>query len=526
MMPKPDPLVVSSTALGLPPLPPLTRLQRRLLLAAAALSSSVGLAAELLLGTLASYLVGNTALAYGVAIGGFLAAMGLGAYLSQFIAKDGHRRQLLRAFIQVELWIAPLTAVLPLGLFGLFVIDGPLWLGLFLVTLVLGLLAGLEVPLLTRILEQEQGVGAALAGVLALDYVGALLGSLALPVVLLPLLGLFPAAAIIAALPAFMVGVLGWAFRGSRPWGYMGMAMGVALCLFATVVVPVSDRLEDALYKAPIINRIQSPYQRIVLTRFGSDLRLFLDGDLQLSTLDEYRYHEALVHPALSAHPHPRRILLLGAGDGMALREVLKWPVEKVVVLELDPAVIQLARTHPMLAAVNEHAFEDPRVDVRTGDAFVLAPQLPMRFDVIIADFPDPDRGAIAKLYAKGFYQRLLTRLAPQGLFVTQASSPFFAPKVLDCITQTLTAVGGVTFPYTVTVPSFGPWGFVLATQGTALHPEQLALPVSTRFLNQATLQNIFQLPADIQLGQAKINRLSQPVIVRYQTDPRWAAYE
>ena len=372
MAPDADPTVAGVKADPVASSLPLTRSQRRLLLAAAALSSSVALAAELLLGTLASYLVGNTALAYGVAIGGFLAAMGLGAYLSQLI--PGQRRQLLRAFMQVELAVAPLTALLPLGLFGLFAIDGPLWLGLFLVTLVLGLLSGLEVPLLTRILEQEQGVGPALAGVLALDYMGALLGSVALPALLLPLLGLFPTAALIAALPALMVGLLGWAFRGLRGWGYVGLSLGVALGLFALVVVPVSDRLEDSLYSAPIINRVQSSYQRIVLTRYGPDLRLFLDGDLQLSTLDEYRYHEALVHPALSAHPQPRRVLLLGAGDGMALREVLKWPVAKVVVIELDPAVIQLARTHPMLAAVNGHAFEDPRVEVQTGMRLCWSP--------------------------------------------------------------------------------------------------------------------------------------------------------
>lgn len=504
---------------------PLTQYQRRLLLAAAALSSSVGLAAELLLGTLASYLVGNTALAYGVAVGGFLAAMGLGAYLSQFIAVASQRRQLLVAFVKVELAIAPLTALLPLGLFGLFVVDGSLWLGLFLVTVVLGLLSGIEVPLLTRILEQEQGVRHALAGVLALDYMGALLGSLAFPVILLPLFGLFPTAVLMAVLPALMVLALGLAFRELRRWGLWGLGLGLILLALVPLVVPISDRLEDNLYRAPVISRQQSRYQRIVLTRYGNDLRLFLDGDLQLSTLDEYRYHEALVHPALSAHPHPRRVLLLGAGDGMALREVLKWPVEQVTVMELDPAVVKLARTQPMLAAVNAHAFDDPRVQIRYGDAFVRVPQLSERFDVIIADFPDPDRVVVAKLYAKGFYQQLITRLTADGLFVTQASSPFFAPRVLDCIDQTLTAIGLSTYPYTVDVPSFGPWGFVLATADASLPTQDLALPIPTRFLNAATLANLFQLPADIQLGEAQINRLTDPIIVRYQADPRWAAY-
>jgi len=191
----------------------LDRSQRNLLLLAAAISSGCGLATELLLGALTGYLVGNASLAHGVAVGGFLAAMGIGSYLSQFVAFPAvpgrQQSQLLARFVQIELAIGPLSALLPLGLFALFVADGYIWLGLALVTLVLGTLAGLEVPLLTRALEQERGVRNAIAGVLALDYLGALIGSLAFPLVLLPLLGFFPAAALIRALPAGMVFVLG-----------------------------------------------------------------------------------------------------------------------------------------------------------------------------------------------------------------------------------------------------------------------------------------------------------------------------
>lgn len=504
---------------------PLTSPQQRWLLAAAAISSSVGLAAELLLGTLASYLVGNTALAYGVAVGGFLAAMGLGAYISQFIAVDNQQRQLLKVFLQIELLIAPLTAGLPIGLFVVFVADGPIWLGLFLVTLILGILSGLEVPILTRIIEQDHDVKFALAGVLALDYVGALIGSLAFPVLFLPLLGLFPTAVLIGSLPAFVVFRLGRLFRGMRSWSYWGLCIGIGLCVFAPFVIPFSDRLENTLYKAPIVTRIQSNYQRIVLTRSGNDTRLFLDGDLQLSTVDEYRYHEALVHPALSTNFQRHHILVLGAGDGMALREILKWPeVEKVVLIELDPAVVQLARQYPILAESNAHALDDPRVDIIFGDAFKLAPQLPDTFDVIIADFPDPDRPALAKLYSQGFYRQLLSRLAPQGIFVTQASSPFFAPKVMDCIATTLTATDLQVYPYTVNVPSFGPWGFVLASPEPVQFSSQ-NLTIPTRFLTPALLPELFQLPADISIGKAKINRLTDPVIVQYQADPRWSAY-
>ena len=528
---------------------PLNRRQRWLLLLTAAVSSGCGLAVELLLGTLASYLVGNQALAYGVAVGGFLAAMGLGAYLSRFVAVKGDRAaqqtQLQTAFVLVELMMAPLSAIIPLALFALFVIDGPFWIALFLGTIMLGSLAGMELPLITRLLEQDENLKDTLSGVLALDYAGALFGSLLLPIVLLPLLGIFPSAALIGAIPAGMVVLLAHHFPGLRQWKRWGLLIGLALLVLAPLTIPLGDRLENNLYKAPVITRIQSPYQRVVLTRQGADLRLFLDGDLQFSTLDEYRYHEALVHPALSANialrtqkaqnstlaPRPsplapRHILLLGAGDGLALREVLKWQdVEKVVLIDLDKAVVNLAKHHPFLVEANHHAYADPRVQVIQADAFVTAPTLRDRFDVIIADFPDPDRDVIAKLYAQGFYQRLLSRLAPDGVFVTQASSPFFAPKAFACVAETLKSVGLKVYPYVVDVPSFGLWGFVMASYST-IQPNTLELPIATRFLDRATMQNLFQLPKDIQLGNVEVNRLSQPIILKYQADSRWAAYD
>ncbi|MEB3291914.1 MAG: polyamine aminopropyltransferase, partial [Synechococcales bacterium] len=508
----------------------LTPSQRWILLIAAAVSSACGLAIELLLGTLASYLVGNQALAFGVAVGGFLAAMGLGAYLTRFLVTGDEPQLLLIRFIQVELAIAPLSFLLPLALFALFVIDAPFWLALFLATILLGTLAGMEIPLLTRLLEKDEDLKDVLSGILALDYVGALVGSLAFPIFLLPLFGMFPTAAIVAAMPAGMVFILTLVFPRLKLWRFLGLALAIALLSLAPLVLPLSDRLENMLYQAPIVTRIQSPYQRIVVTRRGRDVRLFLDGDLQFSTLDEYRYHEALVHPALSAiasaQPEKRlHVLLMGAGDGLALREVLKWEaVERVVVLELDPEMVKLARSHPALVAVNQNALADRRVEVRVGDALIMAPRLAEQFDVVIADFPDPDRDIIAKLYSEGFYKRLRSRLTPDGIFVTQASSPFFAPQVIDCIATTVAAAELQPFPYVVDVPSFGLWGFVMG-RSIPVSPTMLKLPIATRFLTESLLQNLFHLPADVQLGQAEVNRLTHPVIVKYQNDDRWATY-
>lgn len=511
----------------------LSRKQFWLLLATAAVSSSCGLAAELLLGTLASYLVGNQALAYGVAVGGFLAAMGIGSYLSQFIFAQGDRTQqhhyLLTNFLKVELLIAPLTALLPLGLFALFVAGGPVWIGLGVATLLLGMLAGMEVPLLTRLVELDQDLRNAIAQVLAWDYVGALVGSLAFPAILLPTVGLFPAAALIGALPAGMVFILGNNFPQMKHWRRWGGLVGIGLCAFSLVALPLGNRLEDNLYGAPIMLRTQSAYQRIVVTRQAKDVRLFLDGDLQLSTWDEYRYHEALIHPAMSANPDRHRIMLLGAGDGMALREILKWPeVEQVLVIELDPSVVNLAQRYPALVEANQAAFSDPRVQIIHGDAFKFVSQLSEqdhdKFDVIVADFPDPDQAVIAKLYSKGFYQQIQQQLADQGIFVTQASSPFFAPKVFACIAETLKTANLKTAPYMVSVPSFGPWGFVMASH-RPVDTDALELPVSTQFLTSSLMHKLFTLPKDIQVNAVKVNRLANPIIVKYQSDPRWAWY-
>lgn len=504
----------------------LNKSQRRVLLLAAAVSSGSGLAVELLLGNLASYLTGNQALAYGISVGGFLAAMGLGSYLTQYIATISQgqqlQRELLLAVTCVELAIAPLTAILPLGLFALFVSDGAmLWQALFIVTIILGTLAGMEVPIMVRILELSDNMRQAIAGVLALDYLGGLVGSLGFPLLFLPWLGMFPTAFVLGAFPALMVSMMGRLFPKIRRLGYIGLILGILLLAAAPITIPFSNNLENNLYNAPVIKRVQSRFQRIVLTRKGQDVRLFLDGDLQFSTIDEYRYHEALVHPAMSATPNHQNVLVLGAGDGMAVREILKWQdVKKVTLIELDPEMIKIATRYPQIASTNAHSLQDPRVQVINADAFTTAPELPDIYNVIIADFPDPDRDNLAKLYSEGFYRRLITRLADDGILVTQASSPFFTPKVISCINTTIAATGLKTHPYVIDVPSFGVWGYVLASRHQ-LDPSQLQLQVPTRYLTTSLLQHIFDLPKDIQLVQTQVNRLSQPVIVRYQMQTR-----
>lgn len=505
---------------------PLSRSQLRLLLATAALSSAAGLVLELLLVTQASYLAGDAALATGVVVGTFLAAMGLGAWLSQFVAPGPRpRRGLLRAFLLVELGLVPLCLLGPLALFALFAAGAPLWPAVVLLTLAVGVLGGMELPILTRLLELQQQVRTALARALALDYLGALGGSLLFPLLLLPWLGLLPTAAALALVPLGCAVLLSWLFRELRPWRWLVTALLPLVGLAGLLVAPLEGRIEDQFYEDPVIGRLQTRFQRIVLTRRRNDLRLYLDGSLQFSSLDEYRYHEALVHPAMALQGRPRRVLLLGAGDGLALREVLRWRgLERVDLVELDPAMLRLARRQPFLRRLNQASLEDPRVRLHVGDAFGLARRLPGRYDVVVADFPDPDNPAVARLYSVAFYGQLLGRLAPDGLLVTQASSPFFAPKVMASIEATFQALGLETSPYSVDVPSFGPWGFVIARRaGQPKRPP--VLPFQGRWIDQAQLSHLFSLPRDLRPAPGETveaNRLSRPVLVPYQRQSRW----
>ena len=502
--------------------------QARLLLFTVCLSSAVSLVFELMVVTQATYLVGDATLATGVVVGTFLAAMGLGGWVSQFLATGPDpSRSLLRALLWVELVLSPVCLFGPLGLFALFAIDGSVWLAVVLLTVIAGALAGMELPLLTRLLETQQDLRVALARALALDYLGSLLGALVFPLVLLPQFGLLPTSALLGLLPLASGMLLCWIFPSLQRWRWPVSVLLPLMALLGLWVAPLGDRVERWLYDDPVIFRQQSRHQRLVLTRRREDVRLYLDGQLQFSSLDEYRYHEALVHPAMARHGQPHRVLLLGAGDGLALREILRWPsVQRVDLIELDPAVLALARRHPLVQRLHRGSLDDPRLTIHHGDAFQLLDQLNARFDVVIADFPDPSTPALARLYSVGFYGRLQRQVTPGGVVVTQASTPFFTPDVLASIEASWQQLGWSTRGYSVTVPSFGPWGFVMAQRD----PDQdrrgfVPLPFQGRWISDRWLAQFPELPQDLRPAPDAVirpNRLVQPVLVDYQRNGRW----
>jgi spermidine synthase len=491
------------------------------LLFSALVVASCGLVYELVAGTLASYLLGDSVTQFSTIIGAYLFAMGVGSWLSRYV-----RDALLDNFVRLEILVGLVGGFSAAGLFLLFGEVSQFRIALYTLVGLIGVLVGLEIPLLLRILQGQFELGELVARVFAADYVGALIASILFPLWLVPRVGLIRT--------AFLFGILNvgvaWLLLARR--GHLRQPAAHRLAASAAVVALVvglvyaDDILslsEQTQYPGQAVFAKSTAYQRIVVTRQADDIRLFLNGNLQFSSRDEYRYHEALVHPLLAEVGRPRHVLVLGGGDGLALREILKYPsVESITLVDLDPEMTSLFSRTPFLSALSANALSSPRVHVINADAFVWLQSVQTSFDAIVVDFPDPANYSIGKLFSVTFYHRLASILAPGGWAVIQSTSPFVAPQAFWCVEHTLQAAGFTTAAYHAFVPSFGEWGFVLAGHTPFVTPTEL--PNGLRFLTPTVLGEMFSFPPDMQRVPTEINRLDNQVLVRY-FDKEWGHY-
>lgn len=506
----------------------------RLLYINVLLIATCGLIYELLAGTLGSYLLGDSVTQFSLVIGLYLSAMGVGSWLSRHLENN-----LIRRFIEIELLVALVGGLSSPVLYFAYAQVRHFQVVLLGFVFTIGTLVGLELPLLMRLLQSQVAFKDLVSHVLTFDYAGALFASLLFPLVLVPELGLIRTSLLVGLGNA---GVALWGtflFRTEQP-GMVGLrwraAFVIALLLAGLGFGPQLTTLaESRVYPDEILVARTSPYQRIVVTQSRSGFQLFLNGNLQFTAADEYRYHEALVHPALLAAERaqgaiPRKVLILGGGDGLALREVLAYPtVETVTLVDLDPAMTQLGRELAPLATLNRHAFEDPRVQVVNADAMIWLESAPQGYGAAIVDFPDPNTFALGKLFTRRFFQLLGQHLSPGAAFSVQATSPLFARKSYWCIVETLRASGFMVHPYHVAVPSFGEWGFALAMQQDFEPPSEApALPPSAaplRFLNREALASMFHFPEDMAPVEVEVNRLDNQRLVRYY-ESEWRRWQ
>ena len=508
------------------------RLRETWLLVATFLVAVAGLIYELIAATLSSYLLGDSVRQFSYVIGVFLSSMGLGAWLSRYVDRA------MAGFVWAQILLGIAGGFMAPAVFLSFAWMESVSLPLFGLLVTVGLLSGMEIPLIARVLKEIGAPEFRFENVLSVDYIGALVASLAFPLLIIPHLGLMAGSLAFGALNLGVAGLSLWIFRRDTSatqvsvWGLAFLVTLIGLWQ-AERLVSVT---EANLFEDDIILSEATPYQQITVTRYRDRTRLFLDYSIQFDSLDEHRYHESLVHPAMAQAPRRKSVLVLGGGDGMAVREVLRWAeVEHVTLVDLDPRVTELFRDHPDLSRLNDGSLTNPRVQITNADAWRFVEESTAVYDVIIIDLPDPKNLALSKLYSRQFYGALVERLSAQGVIVTQAGSPLFAREAFWSIDATLQSsrnptapgVGLATRPYHAYLPSFGDWGFVLAS------PQQfvsagLELPVNLTANLKYLTPEVWQAAQvfDRQTGPTEVeaNTLQSHALVGYYLDG-WARW-
>lgn len=482
---------------------------------------------ELLIATTVSYFLGDSVTFFSVTIGLYMAAMGAGSYCSRYI-----EHSLISRFIKVEIALA-LVGGLSIPILYLSYTLETLFMPCYVtLTLLVGFFVGLEIPFLTRLMESFQNLKTNIANILSFDYVGALVATLAFPFFLLPTLGNYTSSLVLGLINLSIVYVLFRSFRSELQTSSAGLKLSLLLA-FSILLLGIAfsqqmlERWDQSLYSGRVVHAEQTRYQKIVLTRENNDIRLYLNGNIQFSSVDEHRYHESLVlFPMAFAQKEIKRVLLLGAGDGLAIKQLLKFDsVEEVVLVDLDSKVVELAKSNPYLKELNFNSLTDERVVIIHSDAFSFLKENNTNFDLIISDLPDPNTISLARLYSKQFYHVLRQNLASEGIFVTQATSPFFATKAFWSIVNTVEEAGfEYVLPYHADVPSFGDWGFVMAANHASHVRKEPKTLQNSQFLNQPLLASMQVFPKDQLYENAEVNRLDKPILLQYYLEG-WRAF-
>jgi spermidine synthase len=492
------------------------------LLITAFVISTCGLVYELIAGTAASYLLGDSVTQFSTVIGVYLFAMGIGSFLSKYVEKN-----LILVFVQVELLIGLVGGCSAAILFMMFSQVEHFRVLLYGLVTIIGILVGLEIPLLMRILKDRLDFKELVSQVFTFDYVGALLASLAFPLVLVPQLGLLRSAFLFGLLNVVVALWTLHLFKDDLPWIRSLRVMGAATLVGLVCGFASADKLvtlaEIAQFQEPVIYSTSTPYQRIVITGGGKEIKLFLNGNLQFNSRDEYRYHEALVHPAMSGLKNPKAVLVLGGGDGMAVRELLKYPsVEKITLVDLDSTMTDLFQEQEFVTRLNHDSLNNAKVEIVNEDAFIWLKRSKKQFDCIVVDFPDPSNFSLGKLYSDTFYRTVKTAVVPTGAIVIQSTSPYYAKNSYWCVVNTLNSIGLHTTPYHAYVPSFGDWGYVIAS------PQDFAFgdnyPRGLQYVSPAVVEQMLAFPTDMHPTVQAVNKLNNQALV-HLFESEWGEY-
>lgn len=487
----------------------------RLLMLTTLIISGCSICYELIISALSSYLKGDSVLQYSVTIGIYMSAMGLGSYLSKFL-----KTNLFNWFVIVEIGVGLLGGLSSLILFLANIYLSCYQIVMYFEILVIGIFVGMEIPILTRIIEQnENNLRVTISSIFSFDYIGGLVGSIAFPLLLLPHLGYFCTAFLVGSLNIIVSLIIIIKYKDSIT-NYEKFRSITILILIGMIVGTIfseniSKFVEDGLYRDKVIFMKQTKYQHIVLTRHRDDLRLFINGNVQFCSIDEYRYHEALVHLAMSKAPKKDNVLILGGGDGLAAREIFKYDVKKITLVDLDKEIINVCCDNHDILELNKGSLKDPRMEIINDDAYKFLQTNKFKYDVLIVDLPDPNCESLNKLYTNIFYRLCKNSLTEDGIMNVQSTSPYYARNAFWCINKTIESEGFNVLPYHLEVPSFGDWGFNLASMKPL--DKNFEFNVETKYLSNETVPALFSFHKDEQPDfVVDVNSLSKPILLDY----------
>jgi spermidine synthase len=493
-----------------------------LLLISVFIVATCGLIYELIAGTLASYLLGDSVTQFSTIIGLYLFSMGIGSWISKYFEKN-----ILFWFIQIEILVGVVGGTSSSILFLMFEHVASFRIILYSLVCLTGIFVGLEIPLLMRILKDRFEFKDLVSKIFTFDYIGALLASIVFPLLLIPYLGLVRTSYLFGLLNIGVALLVCLSFRKEikrvaylKTMAVMSTFAMLIGFVFADTITSFSESLG---YNDTIIYAKSTPYQRIILTKKDKVVRLFLNGNLQFSSDDEYRYHEALIHPGLQSLTNAKNVLVMGGGDGLAVREILKYPnIDSITLVDLDKGMTDLFKSNTILTALNHDALLSPKVMIKNIDAFTWIKGQTKPFDFIVIDFPDPSNYSVGKLYTNTFYSLVKSILAPGGIMVIQSTSPYVAPKSFWTINKTLESVGLKTIPYHNYVPSFGEWGYIMAMEKANYIKPKVFLS-GLKFISRETIDQMFYFPKDMKTNEVAINKLNNQVLVKF-FEEEWAA--
>lgn len=466
-----------------------------------------------------------------------LFAMGVGSRISRFL-----HFCLLDTFVVVEFCLSLLCALSAVVAYSIAAHTNYTGLVIYAQATIIGSLIGLEIPLVTRLNEAYEELRINISGVLEKDYYGSLLGGLIFAFFALPYLGLTYTPILLGTVNFLVASLLLWRFFFLLERKKILITLFVSILVFLTglaiLAKPIIRYGEQQKYRDKIVFAEQTKYQKIVITQWKDYYWLYINGQEQFSTFDEYRYHEPLVHPAMKLSQDISNVLILGGGDGLALREILKYDeVKTVTLVDLDPTMTGLAKEHPILLKINEGSMNSPKVRIVNADASWFLEGDDHLYGVVIADLPDPDSIDLMHVYSEKFYRMIRNHLIEGGIMVTQATSSFFSHKAFLCILKTVRAAGFSAIAYHNQIPTMGQWGWVLGIKAgnareTRLKQCLLKLDFSdipTRFLNNDAVISMTHFGKGVLdeslMSEIDINSELSPMLYRYYLQGSWGVY-